>query len=172
MIKTIPSISIIKPMKAPEPKNGDILTGNEFLWELLTEKEVQDVRAYHLSSVRSNHWKALERFGLKANDLQEESRYECPFDSGNSFFRIYPIAISEPYIHEVNEISRYIMERDPKSDFIYTELYINNVDKSFMGHGYCQGITPHDGHGRWKWAKIRLSDERWLFAIYWEWYNK
>lgn len=171
------SISIIKPTKAPEPNNGDIISGNEYLWELLDKKTIKNIRAYPLSYESLNHWKALERFGLDTTDIQDEARYECPFRSGNHFFRIYPIAISEVHSHEVNESSKFLMEyimkrKESLNDHIYMELSLSEVEKSFMGHGYSQYILPHDGFGSWEWAKIKLSDGRFLFAIYWEWYNK
>tara|TARA_B100000614_G_scaffold262909_1_gene300525 strand:+ start:91075 stop:91590 length:516 start_codon:yes stop_codon:yes gene_type:complete len=166
------TISIVKPKTAPSPDIGDILDGADFLAELLTDEQADQIRAHDLSLVHENHWIALERLGIDAAELIEQVKYECPFRPGTFFFHMYPLYISRLYPSEVRDWYKIMVETEPQDDSLIRAPFASNVDHSFMGHGYSKWILPHDGGGKWCWAKISLSDGRWLLVQYFEWYNK
>lgn len=172
MTETKTTISILKSDSPPVPDIGDILSGGKFLSELISDKEAEELRVMSLSNNHENHWKALDRMGIDASVLQKEVEYECPFRDGVKFYRIYPIAISKLKASEGGVYLTHILEKDPDTEFFHQPPMIDDVDRSFMGHGYDHCILPHDGHGDWKLAKMNLSDRRWLIVTYFEWCNK
>jgi len=166
------AITIVKPKAAPKPVNGDILQGGSFLSELIDKEAAKDLRVLSLSFCHENHWKAIEKMGLDIAELRDEVEYECPFRSGTRFYRVYPLSISKMLPDEAGEIHSYFLRKNPDDEYFHRPPGIDDVDRSFMGHGYDQNILPDDGHGCWKYAKIDLSDGRWLIVAYWEWYSK
>ena len=168
-IKT--TISILKPNDPPIPDIGNILRGNEFLYKLISDEEAKNLRVMSLANIHDNHWKALDRMGIDYTDLMKEVEYECPFRKNVVFYNVYPLAISKLKASEGGIYLTHILEKDPDTLFFHQAPMIDDIDKSFMGHGHGK-VLPSDGHGKWKFAKMNLSDGRWLLVTYFEWYNK
>lgn len=162
------------PKKSPEPKIGNILLGREYLSELLDESVVETMRCHNLALAGSDrgNWYALKKMGIACKALQDAVTYNCPVREGAQFYYIYPIYISRMNPDEAAPHLRMMVEEDPKIDGLLQPPTIGIMDDLFLGHGYTCGSMINNGHSRKRWAKIELSDDRYLLAAYFEWYNK
>lgn len=164
-----------------ERKSGlslNVLDGNEF-------KNNQIILMAH---IHPNPIKALQRLDI---DIRFFCQHTDPY-TDYSVYGIIPTAIL------TNDVGKYepklkglpfldlildqeFVKHQHKGKWVeknwqrpgFQEIFsLSKIQKQMMGSGYNSGCLMNDGDNSCLPAKVKLSNDDWLFVWFWEWYNK
>jgi len=174
-------LTIVKPKRQFQPELGDFLFGSEFIHSYLTKKEIaaNDFFVIPLMFMNFYHpFTTLKRLSIDASELRQNCTYRCPFRHHTSFYGLLPIAI------KTNDVAKYrqngfenaafnsIFDLEWQKNRIDQILSSNQISKAFLGHGFTDGTLPFDGDNAIVNVKLQLSNNDFILALTWEWYNK
>lgn len=156
----------------------NVLDGTEF-----TDNEI-----LLMTHVHPNPIKALER-------LEIDTRFFCPHTDPYTEYKVYsiiPTAVLTDRVRKYEPKLKHLpfldltMDQDFVKDHYKGELLEKNwkrpaiqeiftltpIQEQMMGSGYNCGCNMNDGDKSCLPAKVKLSNDDWLFVWFWEWYNK
>lgn len=173
-------LTIVKPQKQFQPELGDFLFASEFIHSYVTKKEVaaNDFFVIPLIFMSFYHpFTTLKKFNIDAEELHQCCKYDCPFREQIIFYGLLPIAIktddSTKYRHNGFENTyNSVFDLKWQKNYVDQILSVDQISKSFLGHGFTDGTLPFDGNNSIVNVKLQLSNNDFIIAHTWEWYNK
>jgi len=124
-----------------------------------------------------NPFVTLRRLGLQIQDAFV--RYNCPFNTNNTYYGIVPIGIEtkKTKLYRQEEFSDnsydYVFDLNFQAKYIHQYLReVDDITSCFLGHGYDDSRLPFDGSIKIVNVKLELSNGDFIIAKTFEWYNK
>jgi hypothetical protein len=135
-------------------------------------------RFFPLSAISLNPWNALDSLKIYHKNISEESRYKCPYSS-NYYFHTIPIFLFsekiDDWIKDTKVFNKKMyLDRKWMKQMYFASLKtfdLSRVHKSFLGHGYEDGLRPCDGDGSLFDALVSLDNGDYLGFKIFVWYN-
>jgi hypothetical protein len=125
-----------------------------------------------------NPFVTLKRLNVHDQDLFVKSaKYECPFLNSNIYYGLLPVAIqtNDSSVYRYGPFSRseydYVFDLDWQKTY-QQSFFENEILTSYMGSGYTNCFLPSDGSHKIVDVKIELSNNDFIVAKTFEWYNK
>lgn len=191
-------ITIQPPDKQYVPEIGDVLWGAAADWAApeppdheaspmriaglslnALDGNEKDSKILYLTYVNPNPIEAIKYFDIDHKWFLQ-SVHKDPY-TGYQAYGIVPVAI---LTDDPNKYKDAIEENHPPfpdmaidADFQMEMmddriLTICEVGEIIMGTGYSYGCNHFDGSKKRVYAKLKLSNDDWLYVAFWEWYNK
>ena len=177
MIKIKKCSRLPDAQQQPYKPDGDILFGEDYIAGEVKKEEIKSI--IMLSAMRTDTWKALSAFGIDYEKFKEEITYQCPYRE-IPYYWFFPTFIICNDINvykdlpEVN-MSRFSFASDVDFWVNMHKCYeekSNQVEQSFLGHGFTNCTLPSDGSGEIEHVYVNLSNGDKLAGYVWVWYNK
>lgn len=189
-------IEVVQPDQQYIPEIGDVLWGAAADWAApkngeepdpmrvaglkLNEVDIDNIQfeIIPLNVIHPNPFVSLRWLGIDTNYFSN-SAHNDPY-TGARVYGVVPCALltnnPKQYEPTLKESSCPFPDMVLDTDFIRSIcgdiLEISEVQLLYMGSGYTQGCSHFDGIKQRKTAKLKLSNNDWLFVYFWEWFNK
>lgn len=172
-------ITVKQQQEKFQPEIGDFIFDNGRL--IHSYFEFDDVKSLMFPLTFYGHFDpfhTLRRLDVRDQDLLVQSaKYECPFLNGNIYYGLLPVAIqtNDSSVYRVGPFARseydYVFDLEWQKK--YRQSFVENeILTSFMGSGYTNDFLPSDGSHKIVTVKIELSNNDFIVAKTFEWYNK
>ena len=153
--------------------HGDILFGEEYIVGKVEKDEINSI--VMLSAYKTDTWKALPIFGIDHKEFKRKMTYECPFRN-IPYYWFFPTFI---ICHDAN-LYKGLIQNESKFGFASdTDFWLymhkccekepNQVEQSFLGHGFTNCTLPSDGSNRIEHVYVNLSNGDKLAGYIWIW---
>jgi hypothetical protein len=190
-------ITIVKPDKLYKPDLGDVLWGAAADWAApspeddpdpmrvcglqlnVAEPDDAEHKVVFLSVVNPNPFRAARALGI---DIEWFAgvRHTDPYTE-QPVYGVVPTAL---LTNDTKKYRNNLLGKVPYIDLALDSDYWkemrrgveflepSDIARLFLGSGYSEGCSIHDGGHELKPAKLKLSNGDWLYVWFWEWYNK
>jgi hypothetical protein len=135
-----------------------------------------DNQVLPLGVIAPSPWDALKVLEIDFEFI--ESGYTCLY-TGYTFFGVIPVALCSEDLSKYNEITKRFNDQKYWLDYEFHRLIdgekrfaLTDIQKLLLGSGYTYGFSWYDGTPALQETKINLSNGDYLWAWFWEWYNK
>ncbi len=188
-------IKVVEPEKLYKPKIGDVLWGAAADWAApsqgdnpepmrvcglqlnVTDPKDADSKVIVLDAISVNPLIAVRRLGIDAEWFLGV-RHRDPYTQTQVYGVIPTVLLTDDPEKYREALTGQVAFLDMALDSDYwkearRELFaLGDIARLFLGSGYSEGCSIHDGSHQLKPAKLKLSNDDWLFVWFWEWYNK
>lgn len=174
-------ITLIKQNPEFSPEIGDFLFAPEFIHSYVTENEIKESSFLAIPLVFLNGYQPffnLEKFCIDIKELKQKCMYECPFRKNTTFYGLVPFALktNDAKQYRQNDLTHsfydFVFDTKWQKNFLKQIISASQICQSFLGHGYTNCTLPTDGSNKIVNVKLQLSNDDFILAHTWEWYNK